>query len=266
MTIHSGVPWGRAARALSFTALLGGLGCSGSTASNGSGGQTPVFGAMGGMTASGGTGGVSSGGSTSTNRCAQVPAGSEPRIDNFEDGNLVPVSEPLRNGHWGAGNNDAQPAVTFAIESPGADGTDFAGHLSSLEATENGLSLGLSMNLNGVACPYNAGNSTGISFYTRGSGRIRLLVSTQAIITTEWGGSCDERVAKCWDAYAKQVPLATDWTYHEARWDAFSQAGWGDAVAFDPSTIMNMMFIPVPDGSPVELWLDELKFMQAEAP
>src|SRR5262245_57144667 len=94
---------------------LFGFGCSGDTGdrpanTGGSAGDSDVFGGAAGSGASPGSGGsgadIGTGGASgsgfaaSGGRCAAARPVTELRIDNFEDGNTAPVSEPGRYGNW----------------------------------------------------------------------------------------------------------------------------------------------------------------------
>jgi hypothetical protein len=257
-------------RALVFVCLLSGyVSCSdgrvaGTPATGGTGGDG-VFGGSAGAGEPAGATGEGGVGATEGGRCAAAPPFVEPRIDNFEDGNTAPVAEPGRNGLWQVGQNDAQPIPTFTVEEGGADGTDFAGHFTAPEYTENGVSLGLGVRFEGLSCPYDATGSAGISLYLKGTGRVLLKVSTEAIFSTEWGGVCDEEVDVCWDAHQKLIPLTDTFEYREIRWSDLQQAGWGKSAPFDPAGLINFLFVPGTPGEGVEFWVDELRFLNAEA-
>ncbi|HEX6764770.1 MAG TPA: hypothetical protein VF103_04815 [Polyangiaceae bacterium] len=259
-----------------LVAALSGFGCSGDAGdralgTGGGAGDSNVFGGAAGSGAPTGAGGSGAAASTSGasgsgfaasgGRCSAARPVSELRIDNFEDGDTAPVSEPERYGNWAMSEGDGQPAATFSVDEGGADGTDFAAHVTSDEFTENTLGLVLSTRVDGQGCPYNAAGTSGISLWVKGTGRIDLKVSTDEIFTLEWGGTCDETVSKCWDAHQKLIPLSDEWTFHEVRWTDLSQAGWGDSFPFDPSGLMNFLFASAVPGEPAEFWVDELRFV-----
>jgi hypothetical protein len=241
----------------------------GSAIFGGSAGQgTPPL-ASAGADAQGGQGGSGSAGAAdagSPDRCANVPASAEPRIDNFEDADEVPLSEPGRHGMWAIPSESDAGTLSFVIVEGGANGSDFAAHFTASGFSANGVTLGVSLGtvLGGVPCPYNAGRYLGIGLFVKGSGRVQLKVSTSDIFSTEFGGTCNDSKEQCWDAYQKALPLAADWTYHEVRWDELAQQGWGKQVALDPAHFMNLMFEATPAELPADFWVDELRFITAD--
>lgn len=200
--------------------------------------------------------------SSGAGRCGGVPTSAEPRIDNFEDGDTYPIAETGRLGAWHIPPLSGDQVLTFEIEPHGADGTDFAARVT-VAGFDSRASLGASLRFDreGVSCPYNVSDYGALGFYARGSGTLDLLLDTTDTWSTEFGGACRDDIEQCWDVHHKLIPLTSDWKYHEVRWDAFSQAGWGMLVAFNPEHLLGVEFAVSPDALPAEFWLDEIRFV-----
>lgn len=195
-------------------------------------------------------------------RCSVVRPNGEARIDNFEDADTDPVSEPGRVGYWSGHGDTGEGSYTFEVTEGGADGTDFAARLAA-DGITGPVSIEVSMRVRTPAadCPYDASAFAGVGFFSKGTGRIELKVQTTDVFSTEFGGTCDDTVEQCWDAHRKVVPLTPEWTYREVRWDDLTQAGWGKSVPFDPAHWIGMSFWAASAESPVEVWVDEVRFL-----
>ena len=235
----------------------------------------------GGLSASGGAGtfggsvlddaGADAGGSAGQGgapsdggRCGSVLPGSEPRIDNFEDGDTYPVPEPGRNGSWTTRDDGSGGIISLSVDQGGADGTDFAAHIAADGFAQNAsFDLNIAFSLEGVNCPYNAGNFAGVSFFSKGEGRIELKAQTTDVFSTEFAGTCDDTTEICWDSHRKLVPLSPEWTYHEIRWDDLTQAGWGKYVILNPEHLIGLSLNIAAASMPMDLWIDEVRFLEA---
>jgi hypothetical protein len=240
-------------------------------ASSGDPDSPPVFG-EGGSDAGGSAAlpAASSGGAYPGNpRCAGVAAGSELIIDDFEDADLAIRVEPGRSGNWGVSHDASAGTLApdpFAPVVGGADGTDFALHVAAEGFTESGVSLAMSLQFvaEGVRCPYDASAYRGIGLWVRGAGLVRFAVQTVGVYGSEFGGMCREEKEVCWDAHRKAVALSPEWTYKEIEWGSLSQMGWGKSVRFDSRALMGFLFMASPAELPLELWLDEIRFLPKE--
>lgn len=264
--------WGRrcvATGALGLLCALASAGCvetspEADASASGSGGlfggtPTPVNPQGGDQT----TSQVGGGGSASApGRCAAVPESREPRIDNFEDGDDLPIVEAGRRGAWHIPPLSGAQILTFAVEPDGADASDYAAHVTVDGFTDRvSVSASLRFDQQGVSCPYNASGYAGVAFYAKGSGTLDLLLDTSDTWSTEFGGACDAETEVCWDVHHKLVPLTTDWEYHEVRWDFFSQAGWGKLAQLAPEHLLGVEFAVAATSLPADFWIDEVRFL-----
>lgn len=236
-------------------------GCSGAAGSGGLFGGTPTP-----VNPEGGDPSTSQvGGSRSTpaGRCAAVPESSEQRIDNFEDGDDLPIAEVGRRGAWHIPPLSGAQVLSFDIEPGGADASDYAAHVTVDGFTDRtSVSASLRFDQEGVACPYNASGYAGVAFYAKGTGSLDLMIDTTDTWSSEFGGTCNAETEVCWDVHHKLVPLTDEWEYHEVRWDLFSQAGWGKLATLTPEHLLGVEFAVAPSSLPAEFWLDELRFIE----
>jgi hypothetical protein len=228
----------------------------------GSAGSGGLFGGMPQPQAEGGDGPGGEAGALSGGRCAAVPASADARIDNFEDGDDLPIVEPGRLGAWHLPVLEGNEMLTFTVEAGGANGSDFAAHVTISGVSEiTGVAASLRFDASGVACPYDASGYSGLAFYAKGADNLIVQLQTTDVFSTEFGGTCDASVEQCWDKHRKLVPLTAEWEYHEATWDLFSQAGWGVVAPFAADHLLGVEFVVAPSAEPVEIWIDEIRFL-----
>jgi hypothetical protein len=203
--------------------------------------------------------------------CSGVPIGMELRLDDFEDGNAIPRPARDRQSFWAIQHDDTMgelvPDGNLTPVVGGANGTDYALHVSAEGYSEWGVNLDahLRTESGGLNCPYNASNTRGLGMYLKGSGQVRIGASTAGTVATEFGGTCDPETQVCWDAHLKLVPLTEGWTYREISWDSLSQAGWGEYVSFEPGQITTIRVGALPQDLPLDVWLDEIRFLPLDA-
>lgn len=195
-------------------------------------------------------------------RCAAVPESDEARIDNFEDGDDFPIAAPGRRGAWHIPPLTGAQKLSFVVEPSGADGSDYAAHVTMDGFTERvSVSASLRFDQEGVSCPYNANGYVGVAFYAKGSGDLDLMLDTTDTWSSEFGGTCNAETEQCWDLHHKLVPLTNEWAYHEVRWDLFSQAGWGKLATLAPDHFLGLEFAVAASSLPADFWIDEVRFI-----
>ena len=254
--------------------------------SSNTGGATSTGGsaAAGGTTVAGGatnTGGTSlgiggsspsTGGTPATQQPATCPSpawkgGTNPIIDDFEDGDggIVPVDN--RIGWWfaasdgTAGTMTPAPNTTFNPSTPGRPNNGYALHVAGSGFTSWGSLVGTSLVVaKSSQCPFDASAFKGITFWAKGTGTLRAQVTISATETVANGGTC---TAKCDDVHGAPVRLGAGWQQYSYRWIDLTQQGWGTAVAFDPKTILAFQ-LNSPQNTQFDYWIDDVAFLTGD--
>jgi hypothetical protein len=202
--------------------------------------------------------------------------GSDPLIDDLEDGDLSIRKVDQRLGRWWRyGDDDCDITAKDSPEAPGGDDTShYAAHTSAKDCGSWGFGIGLGLNEVNAHCGYDAGPYDGVTFWAR-SGHttetVSFIVRTRQTVPLEFGGdgSCDAAAEKhCWDGFAANVQLTPDWRAYSVKWADLGQAGFGNPTTFDVKQIVALMWqTPTrADGSTSELWLDQISFFKGAPP
>lgn len=206
---------------------------------------------------------------------AEMPVAPAPEIiDDFEDGDNVLMSLEGRAGHWNAyndGTGQQMPAPGSALtpEAGGANGSAKALHTSGSGFMDWGAGLQVDLNNTGSGAsarePFDASAYTGVSFYVRGTGELRVEFVTRETSEASQGGTCAEN---CYDSHGSKVLALTDeWTLVTLHFADLAQEGWGTPADFSASSLLGFNFkalIGEEAGASFDLWLDELKFSTSE--
>jgi hypothetical protein len=188
--------------------------------------------------------------------------GSNPLIDDFEDGDLhVPMIEH-RAGQWltfndGTGTQFPKPgSVAAASRIPGGRGASHFG-VHNVGSKFSKWGANFSLELNPRRC-YDASAYGGIEFWARGHGEIRAAVKMTQVVSEEFGGSCKQ---DCFDAHTKRIKLTRDFSRVVVRWADLSQKGFGKTVAFDPRSLYSIELEVPPEQTPFDFWIDDVSFI-----
>jgi expansin (peptidoglycan-binding protein) len=194
-------------------------------------------------------------------------------IDDFEDGDNVVSELEGRAGHWGAyndGTGTQTPAAGAALspEEGGANGSALALHTSGSGFTDWGAGLQVDLNNTGSGAasrqPFDASAYTGVTFYARGSGELRVEFVTRETSESSQGGTC---VEGCYDAHGSAVlALTAEWKAFTLHFEDLAQEGWGTAVDFSAASLLGLNFKALKGATAdatFDLWLDELRFSTA---
>lgn len=236
-------------------------GASGSAGAGGIVDAVPVAGKSG----AGGAGGAGGGsGGELTDACLTTPPGKLALIDDFDDGDSVAAFEPEREAYWFTIIDDTEgtlePSGEFLPVADGYRGSKSA-HVSASGFSDWGAALAVNLShKTALRCPFNASGFAGLRFVARGHGRIRVQLGMPEVVEKEFGGKCDSAAGQaCYDNHGIFITLEEDFTRYELPWEKLMQRGFGDAVAFNPKTIMMLHFSMEPADLPVDLWLDQVE-------
>lgn len=234
----------------------GGAGSTGTGAAPGTGGFPAtggVTGTTGGVTGAGGITGT--GGSTAAT-CTAASA-TAVVVDDMEDGdNALSLAAAPLLGYWYA-YNDGSGTQVPAEDTSGANpfapnaGGSTTSPLFAACTTGTGFSMwggGIGFNLldlgGGNTCPVNLSGVTGVRFSIKGTGSIRLQVSSKPTASAPNGGTCTG--SDC-DYHANfPIPMTADWSSVSVPW---SMLGAGVAP-FDATTALGIQFQAYGDPPP----------------
>jgi hypothetical protein len=206
---------------------------------------------------------VAGGGAAAEDPCADTPPGSLALIDDFDDGDTVAAPEPNREAYWFLISDESagklEPAIDFLPTEGGYRGSKGA-HVSASGFDIWGAALVANISHEtGVRCPFNASRFAGLRFAARGSGRVRVQLAMPEVVDKEFGGKCDPSQQACYDHHGTFVTLSDDFTIHELPWSSLTQRQFGEAVAFNPATIMSLYFSMEAANLPVDMWIDQVE-------
>lgn len=230
-----------------------------------------IFGGSGGVAAvpatptPGAMAGVSAGGSTGVDACQGTPRGMLGLIDDFDDGDNVAAFEPAREAYWFTINDGSpgtmEPKGEFLPVADGYRGTHSA-HVTMSGYTVWGAALMANISYKAaVRCPYDASAFAGLRFVARGTGRVRVVLQVPGVVSSEYGGTCDEQAGQvCYDNHGVFVELGPQYQTYELPWVSFRQRGFGASLPFDPKTIFALQFSVELVDLPADLWVDQVEF------
>ncbi len=244
---------------------VGGLGTGGFGMGGAGVGGAPGAGgtAAGGAPASGGSPGAGGSGVTTVCTGSETAAtGTDPLIDDLEDGDNAAPEVDGRLGYWytyndGSSDANQEPVGDFVPTNEGYNSSYSAWTSGDAGFTEWGAGLGINLNTVGDdGCAYDASVYDGISLCVRGTGSVSLRVTTNATVPTTRGGQCTE---SCDDHFAADITLSDTWECRQIAWSDLSQEGWGTDATFNPAEIIGIQ-LQFAASTAFTLYVDDLAF------
>jgi hypothetical protein len=191
--------------------------------------------------------------------------GTDGLIDDLEDGDDVARAVDSRTGYWftfndgTAGGVQTPAAGSFTPEAGGANGSTNAARTTGTGFAEWGGGMGVSFNAVGsLNCPYSATAFTGIEFWAKGTGKVRVMVGSDLTIPAAAGGSCAPE-ADCHNHHGKDITFTAEWQKYTIAWAELAQdPSWGNQVgAIDAAKVIQINFQAM---APFDFWIDDLAF------
>jgi hypothetical protein len=257
--------------------IAGSTGIAGQPVVSGSAGSSSPQGAAGsgsGDAGSGGpqgTAGSASGGSTGAAGSGGSGAVAD-MVDDFEDNDGRIIQAQGRQGPWHTFNNqnggNQVPAFngTFAPAAGGANNSAYAVHTTGSGYSFAGVGFDLSNSTTTPESPqsqaYNASAYSGISFWAKGNGNLRVELAQKSFVPTDRGGSCSS--GSCWNVYGSrevQGKLTSSWQQFTIMFNSsmMQREDGSKSPAFDPSQLMSISFKH--EGSTFDFWIDDVQFI-----
>jgi hypothetical protein len=192
--------------------------------------------------------------------CKQVlvASGSQPLIDDFEDGDDAIMPFEHRDGLWRWVRDTDAPGTAPALLPVPRPGTtaknQLALHVKGDRLREWGATVEFVF---GNRC-YDASAYAGIAFAARGSTRVYLAPREVSVMPVSAGGIC---VEDCHNNHVKQIRLEPNWQTFEVRFDEVEQRGY-DRPRLDPKRLHSVAFLIRPEDTPYDVWIDEVRFIE----
>src|SRR6266496_1082265 len=244
----------------------GGAGSSGSTGTAGTTTGTGNNVGTAGTNGDAGTVGTTGGAGTGTTGGGGSGTSLE-MIDNLEDNDRQIIAASGRQGPWhsfndtNAGNIQPPLGTGFVAAAGGANNTAYAVHTTGSGFQFGGVGFDLN---NATPTPesmssmaYNASAFSGLSFWAKGSGTLRVEFAMRSFVPTDRGGSC---TSNCWNVYGANTPtLTSNWTQITIPWAGMQREQGGTSPAFNASELMGVSF---KGPGTFDFWIDEVAFVR----
>lgn len=189
-------------------------------------------------------------------------AGTDPLIDDFEDGDGLISPREGRSGAW-ALYKDNEPAGGLPSLTPVRRSPATARNRKALHATGGELrDWGASVQFDLRPSCYDASAYAGIAFSARGPGRVYLAVREMRVVPVAWGGTCTEG---CYNVHQKKIDLTATWQSFTVPWSELRQRGY-ETAPLDPTHIHDIAFMVQAADTPFDLWIDDVSFVPRHVP
>jgi hypothetical protein len=178
-------------------------------------------------------------------------------IDDMEDGDHRILNVSGRTGYWSAGNDGygvqtPSPTDTFlpVVTSPARSGSLYAMHTSGSGFIAWGAVVKIDFNNpasglgGGIGSPglHDISIYSGLSFWARGSGTLRVEVRTTATVGTAEGGSC---TSLCGDHFGSNITLSSSWGLQSVSFAEIRQRNFGTPATFVAANTIGIQFLPM---------------------
>jgi hypothetical protein len=184
--------------------------------------------------------------------------GTDPLLDDFEDGNEGLYQTESRNGYWvlfeDVGRDGHGPFLKPEARPGATERNRLALHASGGTLHDWGASLQVRF---GPAC-YDVSAYRGVAFSALGPGRLRMAVGEVRVIPVEWGGTCTH---DCYDLCTRSVELANRWKSYEIRWDELRRQS-DPKLGLDPTRVQTLSFLWQARDTPYDVWIDDVRFQR----
>ncbi len=184
-------------------------------------------------------------------------AGTEPQIDDFEDGNPLIGAFENRVGLWNIFEDTDAPgsfhALTPALLPHPSRGNRYALHVMGAELLNWGAVIQFAFQ---PSC-YDASVYSGVTFRAKGPGRVFVGMDEINVVPIEYGGTCTK---DCYNRHQKKVDLTARWQTYTVNWNEMRQRGY-DTPALDPSRVNGLSFLVQSGDTPYDFWVDDVRFV-----
>jgi polyhydroxybutyrate depolymerase len=193
-------------------------------------------------------------------QCTHAAAGTEPTLDDFEDGDLLLRPVEQRVGSWYSFTDETAGCAKLGIEKADASpALHFSGGGFSKWGAGFGISLAWSMPQSGM-CTYDLSAYSGVRFRARGNTSLRMNIPSRQSAFRSAGGDCPDS-ERCFDQQGRNVGLSADYQEIEIPFCSLSQRGFGASLGpLDRNQTTNLHFL-VQGRNKFDVWLDDIEFI-----
>jgi hypothetical protein len=189
-----------------------------------------------------------------------VATGSDPRISDFEAGELSLGAHEGRSGFWTHLRSDTQPDPSpppLVLSESGHKFMRFSG--LGIQAAMDFPWVILKTDLKGIgdastprSCVYDASVYRGIEFRARGvEVRVSVEMDLNVPASNTFGapGACTATPpTDCYDRHRLEFKLSSTWGVYKFYWEDLAQQGYGNwHPEFDPSRLLGLYFEVIQD-------------------
>ena len=184
-------------------------------------------------------------------------------IDDFEDADARIAPLEHRAGFWstssdGTGTQWPPLGGVFPMSRiPGGRGdSKFALHVRGGKFSKWGVLV--ASDFSARRC-YDASVYGGLAFWARGRGHVDVSAKMTQVAPAEYGGSCTH---DCYDGHRATITLSSQWQEERITWAELKQKGYGQALPFDPHSLLSLEFNVSPEQTPFDYWIDDVRFLE----
>ena len=190
--------------------------------------------------------------------------GDAPLLDDWEENDSRVAPLDGRAGYW-ATYDDGTGKQTPPDKSPlfptritgGRGGSARALHMTGGKFKDWGVTFGAE--LANAAC-YDASKYSGIEFWAKGPGVIKVGLQMIDVQDEKYGGFCK---TDCYNTHRKVIELSKTWKHYSVRWEDLHQLyEAGPPLSFDPHRVRFLEFGIGPENTPYDLWIDDVAFLK----
>ncbi|MEO6601522.1 MAG: hypothetical protein ABIQ16_16720, partial [Polyangiaceae bacterium] len=192
--------------------------------------------------------------------CSFAASGTQPSVDDFDDGTLLLHSVEQRVGAWYSFTDETTGCVKLSVEkADSSPALHFTGGGFSKWGAGFGVALAWSNAQNGQ-CTYDVSAYSGVRFRARGNAVLRVNFPSRESAFRSAGGDCPDSEG-CFDQQGRNIALSADFQEYEIPFCSLAQAGFGSPLgALDRTKLTNLNFL-VQTTSDFDVWLDDLEFI-----
>lgn len=193
---------------------------------------------------------------------AVVASGSDPMIDDMEDGDLHLLPLEGRKGAWMTPSGAATIQFVEMEDAPGEGSRVMKVSIEDSERRGPAIALSLvGKSEAGDELHYDASAYDGLQFWLKGNQRARMTfaIATPYIIPVAEGGLCDGESYDCLNVYESRAYAEEEWTLVQLPFTLFMQDDLPNDGPLDPA-ILKMMGLSIRSRPGLSLLFDDFSF------
>jgi len=192
--------------------------------------------------------------------CSFAAPGTQPGVDDFNDGDLLLRSVEKRVGSWYSFTDNTTGCAQLGVENgDSSPALHFSGGGFTRWGAGFGVALAWSLAQSGL-CTYDVSAYSGVRFRARGNTTVRMNVPSRKSAFQSAGGDCPDSEG-CFDQQGRNLTLSADFQTFEIPFCSLAQAGFGSPLGpLDRTQITNLNFLVQSKGN-FDVWLDDIELV-----